>query len=96
MAAFFVATVTVKNPGKFQEYAQKAAATFAPHGGETVLRGKADGALAGAADHQAVGIVRFPSRDALMAWFNSPEYQAIVPLRDEAAEMTIVTYAVPN
>jgi len=95
MTAFFVATSTIKNPKKLQEYAQKAAATFAPHGGEAVLRGKVDGALAGSADHQAVGIVKFPSPEALTAWFNSPEYQAIVPLRDEAADMTIIAYSVP-
>lgn len=95
MTAFFVATVTVKHPGKFQEYARRAAATFAPHGGEAILRGKADRALVGSVDHQAVGIVKFPSRDALTTWFESPEYQAIVPLRDESAEMTITTYSVP-
>lgn len=95
MPAFFVATVTIKDPDKFREYAQKAAATFAPHGGEAVLRGGADEALVGKLDHQAVGIVKFPSAEALLAWFGSASYQAIVPLRDEAAEMTIVTYSVP-
>ncbi len=95
MTAFFVAATTIKNPEKFQEYAQKAGATFAPHGGEPVLRGQAKGALVGALDHQAVGIIKFPDLAALNAWFQSPEYQAIVPLRNEAAEMTIVTYSVP-
>lgn len=95
MTAFFVATVNIKNPEKYREYAQKAAATFAPHGGEAVLRGRVDGALVGTASHQAVGVVRFPSPQALTAWFESPEYQAIVPLRDEATEMTIITYSLP-
>ncbi len=95
MTAFFVATVKVKDPEKFQEYAQKAGETFAPHGGEPVLRGKAGDVLAGQIDHQAVGIVRFPDQGALSAWFNSDAYQRIIPLRDEAADMTIVTYSVP-
>jgi len=95
MTAFFVATVKVKDPQKFQEYSQKAGETFMPHGGELVLRGKQTGVLAGDADHQAVGIVKFPDQGALTAWFNSDAYQAIVPLRDEAADMTIVTYSVP-
>jgi uncharacterized protein (DUF1330 family) len=93
MRAFFVATVTIRHPEKFQEYAQKASATFARHGGQAVLRGKVDGALAGGVDHQALGIVGFPDADALSAWFNSPEYQALVPLRDEAADITIITYS---
>lgn len=93
MTAFFVASVAVKNPDKFQDYSQKAAATISAHGGEVILRGKAESALAGVLAHQAVGIVGFPSMAALTAWFNSPEYQAIVPLRDEAADMSIITYA---
>lgn len=95
MTAFFIANVTVKNPEKFQEYAQKAGATFASHGGEPVLRGKTAEVLAGSADHQAVGIVKFPDQNSLLAWYNSAAYQAILPLRDEAAEMTIVTYDIP-
>jgi len=95
MTAFFVATATVNNPHKFQEYAQKAGETLAPHQGELILRGKKDDVLAGHADHQTVGIIKFPNHEALAAWFNSDAYQAIVPLRDEAADMTIVTYTVP-
>lgn len=94
MTAFFVATATIRNPEKVQEYVKRAAETFAAHGGEFVVRGKLDAALAGAADHQAIAVVRFPSADALSAWYNSPEYQAIVPLRVEAADMKIMTYSV--
>lgn len=96
MTEFFVAAVTVKDPAKFQEYAEKAAATFAPHGGEPVLRGKVNGALVGTISHQAIGIVKFPGQGSLTAWFNSPEYQALIPLRDEAADMTITAYSVPE
>ncbi len=92
MAAFFVANVKLKDPIKFQEYAQKAGKTIAAHGGEPVLRGKLDTVLAGSAEHEAVGIVKFPHAEALAAWFNSSEYQAIIPLRDEAADICIVTY----
>jgi uncharacterized protein (DUF1330 family) len=95
MSAFFVARVSVKDGAKFQEYAQKAGATFGAHGGELVLRGAVTGALAGTRDHQSVGIVKFPSAEALSAWYASPEYQALIPLRDEAADMAITTYEMP-
>ncbi|HFD91923.1 MAG TPA: DUF1330 domain-containing protein [Gammaproteobacteria bacterium] len=91
----FIAAVKVKDPQKFQEYARKAGETFAPHGGELVMRGKKDAVLTGDADHQAVGIVRFPDEASLSAWYNSDAYQAIVPLREEAADMVIVSYSVP-
>ncbi len=96
MAAFFVSTVTIRNKEKFQQYAEQAAATFAPYGGEPVLRGQFDAALAGNAEHQAVGIVRFPDQAALKAWYDSEGYRALIPLRDEAAEMTLVAYSEPS
>lgn len=95
MPAFFVATVQVKDAEKFQEYAKKAAETFAVYGAEVVLRGKMESALAGSDKHDAVGIVKFPDMDTLNAWFRSDAYQAIVPLRDKAASMTIVAYSAP-
>jgi len=93
--AFFVSTVTVKDGAKFQEYARRAAETLAAHGGALVLRGRLDTVLAGDADHQAVGIVAFPDADALAAWYASAAYQALIPLRDEAADMTLTAYSLP-
>ena len=110
MTAFFVAVVTVKDPARMQEYSQKAAETFKPFGGEMVMRGKAGEVLTlditgpvvdqvltgGAATHQATGIASFPSMQDLKAWYASDAYQAIIPLREEAAEMTITTYDMPS
>lgn len=92
MTAFFIATVSIKNPEKFQQYAAKAGETMAPFGGEAVLRGKSEKSLTGTTDHQAVGIVQFANMGQLNQWYNSDAYQAIIPLRNEAADMTIVTY----
>ena len=95
MSAFFVATSSIKDPEKFQLYAQKTGETFADYGGTPVLRGKFEGTLNGDADHHVVGIIRFPTIEALRAWHDSDAYQSLVSLRDEAADMTISIYRVP-
>jgi uncharacterized protein (DUF1330 family) len=95
VTAFFIATAKIKNAEKMQAYARAAAATFPAYGGELVLRGKAIAPLAGANDDETAGIVKFPDADALARWYKSSEYQSIIPLREEAADMTIVAYAVP-
>ncbi len=95
MAAFFIATSRIKDPQKFADYGAGAGATFAPFDGQLVIRGKAGDTLAGASDHQAVGVVRFPDMAALLAWYNSDDYQALIPLRDEAVDVTLVTYEEP-
>lgn len=95
MTAFFVARVSVKDGKKFQDYAQKAMATITKHGGELVIRGAIEGALAGAADHHSIAVVKFPNIKTLNKWYASPEYQSVVPLRNEASDMSITTYSVP-
>ena len=95
MTAFFVASVVMKDPAKFQEYGAAAGPTVAAHGGEIVLKGKASAVLAGSSNADAAGVIKFPSIEALNTWYNSSEYQALIPLRDEAVDMTLATFEVP-
>jgi len=95
MTAFFIVTTTVKDSEKYQTYAQSVGATLAPFGGKALLRGRAVGSFAGELTHQTVGIIEFPDIDALNAWHGSESYQALIPLRTEAADMTITSYVVP-
>lgn len=96
MTAFFVATAKVKDPTKYGDYAQKAGATMKDFGGEIIVRGQVREVLAGEADHNGVGVVRFPDLKSLTDWYASTAYQEIISLRDEGADVTIVTYETPT
>jgi uncharacterized protein (DUF1330 family) len=95
MAAFFIAQVKLKNGEKFQAYAAQTKAIFADYGAELITRGKAMGSIAGDVTHDAVAVMKFPDMQKLEAAFATDAYQAIVPLRDEAADITIVKYEQP-
>lgn len=92
MPAFFIARNSIKDQEKFQAYVPAAIKTIESFGGETLLLGKAEGALTGAVDHEFVGITRFPDMATLNSWYESDAYQALVELREEAAETSIVKY----
>ncbi|KGI78255.1 DUF1330 domain-containing protein [Oleiagrimonas soli] len=69
-------------------YLEQVEATVAPHGGKWLAQGAVDvieGAWPG-----SVVLMEFPSREAAMAWYHSPEYQAILPLRINNAISDIV------
>lgn len=60
-------------------YLERVEATVAPFGGKWLAQGAADvveGAWPG-----SVVLMEFPDRAAATAWYSSPEYQAILPLR---------------
>jgi uncharacterized protein (DUF1330 family) len=64
-------------------YLEQVEATVAPYGGKWLAQGSVDvveGAWPG-----AVVLMEFPSREAVDGWYNSPPYQAILPLRTHNA-----------
>lgn len=90
MAAYLIAHSKVKNAERLAEYASKAGPTIGAHGGQVVARGKVAEVLAGSHDGTIALIAKFPDAAAAHAWYNSPEYQATIPIRTEALEPTFV------
>ncbi len=85
MSAFVVVDLTPANEDKFKEYGTAAAATIARHGGEFLVRGPTE-TLNGGGHHQLKAIIRFPDRAAALGWYQSDEYQALIPLRDQGMD----------
>ncbi|MET0703369.1 MAG: DUF1330 domain-containing protein [Mycobacterium sp.] len=61
-------------------YMREIDATLAPFGGEFVVHGGRKHPMEGQWDGDIV-IIRFPDHAAALRWYESPEYQRIVPLR---------------
>ena len=80
MASYLVAHVQVQNPEAFREYERGVLRTIKPFGGWVLAAGPAE-PLEGAepANHNVV--IRFPTLAAAQSWWQSSDYQAIVPLR---------------
>ena len=77
-----VAELTVTNPGsEFEEYRNKVPATVAAYGGRFLARGGDPTVIEGDDPAGRVVILEFESRDRAVQWYNSVEYQAILPLR---------------
>ena len=91
-AAYVIGHITVKDPVKWAEYRSRVPATLAPWGGELVLRGRLISVLAGEHAYSDAVVIRFSDAAAANGWHSSPEYQALIPLRNEAAEMVLLSY----
>ena len=90
--AYVVGHLTVKNSEKWAEYRSQVPATLEPWGAELVLRGKRVAILAGEHRYSDIVVIRFPDKEAINNWHSSPAYQALIPLRQEAAEMVLISY----
>jgi uncharacterized protein (DUF1330 family) len=94
MTACVIGHVTVRDEALWAQYRAAVPGTLLPFGGEILFRGHRRAVLAGEHAHPDAVVIRFPTYDALEAWFNSEAYQALIPLRDSAAELVLVSYEV--
>lgn len=92
-AAYVIGNITVKNPEKWAEYRSKVPATLAQWGAELVFRGKKVEVFSGIHEHIDTVVIRFPNAAAAKNWYQSSDYQALVPLREQGADMVLVCYA---
>ncbi|GAB4347957.1 MAG: hypothetical protein Kow006_08140 [Gammaproteobacteria bacterium] len=91
--AYLVGQIRVKDPQAWQRYVAGVAESLRPYPAQVLFRGRRRAVLAGENDSDQAVVIRFRDQETLQRWFESPDYQALIPLRDSAADVTILSYA---
>jgi len=74
-----------------KQYQGVAGSVVARFGGQVLVRGKAVKSLSGQHSWQNGIVIRFPDVAAVEGWYGDPEYQKVIPLRDESFEDLEIT-----
>jgi uncharacterized protein (DUF1330 family) len=90
MTAYIVVDVEVTDPTEYQTYAKQTMATLEPYGGKFIVRGGNAETLEGGWQPKRVVIIEFPGVEQAKAWYNSPEYTAIIGIRHHAANSRMI------
>jgi uncharacterized protein (DUF1330 family) len=86
MTVYLVGEFEVTNPAGLEPYRTAVNDTITKYGGRFIVRTGSRGAkklLEGSPEPKTIVIVEFPDSSALDRWWNSPEYQRILPIRLE-------------
>jgi uncharacterized protein (DUF1330 family) len=83
MPAYFVAELDVTNAAGMEAYRAAVPATLAQYGGRFLVRGGATQLIEAGPEPKRVVILEFADAAAIKRWYNSPEYQKILPGRLE-------------
>jgi uncharacterized protein (DUF1330 family) len=83
---YMIAEVQVLDEKLYAEYAAKAGGIVEKYNGRYLVRGDKIVPLAGNWNPQRVIVMEFPSLEQAQAWYNSPEYRAIAPLREQSTK----------
>jgi uncharacterized protein (DUF1330 family) len=89
MPAYIYANVEVTDPAAYETYRREVPALIAAHGGRYLVRGGAVTVLEGAGVPQRQVILEFPSMTQLRAFYDSPDYQRLVAIRQAASTGTL-------
>lgn len=92
MAAICVGHIHVKNADAWEAYRSQVGATISQYGGQLLFRGQQQGVFSGKMPQENVVALQFESLEAAHRWHDSPEYQALLPIREQAADVTLVLY----
>jgi uncharacterized protein (DUF1330 family) len=92
--AYLIAHVQVTDQDGWKQYIAALPATLAPYHVKTLSRAAPVALDASTPPAGSTVILAFNSMDDLKAWWNSPAYQAIIPLREKSAKS--VVYALPG
>ena len=82
--AYYIAHFEPKERDAIKPYSSQVASTFEPFGGRFVVRGGRIAELEGDAPKGHMVVIVFPSVEKAQAWFASPGYAKIKPIRHRA------------
>lgn len=90
MPAYAVALISEAREGPWiVSYLKQIDATLAPFGGRFIVHGETPEVKEGHWTNNMV-MIAFPDIGAARSWYDSPAYQAILPLRTGNAEGTVI------
>jgi len=85
MSAYLIANVEIEDSEKFKEYMKATPAIIKQYGGRFLVRGGDFEICEGCWDPKRFVLVEFESMQRAKEFYNSPEYRAIIDLRQNSA-----------
>lgn len=90
MPAYLIIEAYIRDPKRFADYARATPAVVARHGGQYLVMGGEQTRLEGEPTPVRTVISCWPDRAAALAFWHSPEYAAIKPLREGTGDFRVL------
>jgi uncharacterized protein (DUF1330 family) len=83
--AYYIAEFKITDPEGMKPYSARVASTFEPYGGRYIVRGGKIAPLEGEGPNNRMVIIEFDSMEKAQAWYDSPAYAQLKPIRHKNA-----------
>ena len=89
MSCYFVAQIDIRDPEEYERYLAGFDEIFERYEGQVVAVDDDVEVLEGRWSYGRTVLIRFPGRDALLAWYRSDDYQKLAVHRHNASNANI-------
>ena len=81
MSGFAIFNIEIKKPQEYKEYVDKVKPIAERYGGEYIVRGGETTIVEGNWTYPRTVVIKFPSYEKALEWYNSKEYQPVKQIR---------------
>ena len=81
MSGFAIFNIEIKRPKEYKEYVEKVKPIAERYGGEYIVRGGESTIVEGSWAYPRTVVIKFPSYEKALEWYNSMEYKPIKQIR---------------
>jgi uncharacterized protein (DUF1330 family) len=90
MTAYLIVETDITDPEQYEQYKAASPSAVAAGGGRFIVRGGELAVLEGDWNPTRLVVLEFESLEAAKAFYESPEYQSAIKLREGAAHLKMV------
>jgi uncharacterized protein (DUF1330 family) len=90
MSVYVIVQGKIEDRGLLDQYVAKVVPTIKSHQGRVVAFDEEAEVVEGTIEHPRTVILEFPSMTVFQTWYDSPEYQEILPLRLKSTPGTLI------
>ena len=90
MSAYAIVQINIINYDPYLEYIKKAKPIVEKFKGEYIVRGGKFLKMHGKWDYERTVIVKFPSCEKAIEWYNSEEYAPIKKIREDNSDCNVI------
>jgi uncharacterized protein (DUF1330 family) len=87
--AFYISEFELTDPEGIKPYSARVESTFKPFGGRYIVRGGKIAPLEGDPPKGRIVVIAFDSMENAQAWYDSPAYREIRPIRHKSAKSRV-------
>ena len=90
MSGYLIAQINIINEKPYEEYKKLTAPIVKKYGGEFLIRGGKFKNVLGNQNYARTVVIKFPSYEYAMNWYNSDEYKPVRKIRENNSEGNVI------